>query len=39
MYISACKNPNKERISLAKVGKKYFAVLNTHIHEILPFLK
>ena len=39
VYISACKNPRDQRLCLAKAGKKYYAVLPTHVHDALPFIK
>lgn len=39
VYISACKNPHDQRLCLAKAGKKYYAVLPIHVHELLPFVR
>ena len=32
-YICACKNPGRERLLVAKAGKKYFAVLRSGCRE------
>jgi hypothetical protein len=38
-YISACKNPEKDRIMLAKAGKKYYAVLKTETFQTISDLR
>jgi|688.fasta_scaffold333235_1 hypothetical protein len=39
LYISASKNPNRNYIQLAKIGKKYYAVLKRDVQEALTYVK
>ena len=38
-YIVGCKNPNDQKINLAKVGKRFFCVLDTSLHTDIKFVK
>lgn len=31
-YISACKNPQEQKLHLGKAGKKYYAILTATTH-------
>ena len=38
-YIVGCKNPNEQKINLAKVGKRFYCVLDTTLHTDIKFIK